>query len=50
MLIDFTMIPEYIKESILTEYEKKPAGDKNSVLNYLIKHRCRMLLNEVEEF
>lgn len=50
ILIDFSMIPEYIKNGILAEYEKKPTGDKNQVLNYLIKHRCRLLLNEVEEF
>lgn len=50
VLIDFSMIPEYIKDGILAEYEKKPTGDKNQVLNYLIKHRCRLLLNEVEEF
>lgn len=50
VLIDFSMIPQYIKDGILAEYEKKPTGDKNQVLNYLIKHRCRLLLNEVEEF
>lgn len=50
VLIDFAHIPEYIKTSILEEYEKKPSGDKNSVMNYLIKHKCRLLLNEVEDF
>jgi hypothetical protein len=50
VLIDFAHIPEYIKKSILDEYEKSPRGDKNSVMGYLIKHKCRLLLNEVEEF
>jgi hypothetical protein len=50
VLIDFSQIPEYIKKSILDEYEKTPQGDKNSVMNYLIKHKCRLLLNEVEDF
>lgn len=49
-LIDFTQIPEYIKEAVLVEYEKKPTGDKNSVMNYLIKNKCRLLLEEIEDF
>lgn len=49
-LVDFEYIPEDIKKSILDEYEKPSVGDKNSVMNYLIKHKCRMLLNEIEDF
>lgn len=49
-LIDFSFIPEYIRDSILDEFEKSPKGNKNSVMNYLIKNRCRELLNDVEHF
>lgn len=49
-LVSFAYIPEDIKKIILDEYEKPSVGDKNSVMNYLIKNKCRMLLNEIEDF
>lgn len=51
-LVDFEFIPEDVTQAILAEYElnKKPKGDKMSVYNYLVSHRCRNLLTEIEEF
>ena len=49
-LVNFKFIPEDIKESILEAFEVKPTGDKNAIMNYLIKKKCRLLLNEIEEF
>jgi hypothetical protein len=49
-LVNFKHIPEDIKEIILAEFEKKPKGDKNSIMNYLIKHKCRLLLDNLEDF
>jgi len=49
-LVDFEYIPEEVKTSIIQEYEKPAIGDKNSVMNYLIKNKCRLLLNEIEDF
>lgn len=49
-LVDFSYIPEYIKEAVVSEHRKEPVGDKNSVMSYLIKNKCRLLLNEIEEF
>ena len=49
-LVDFKYIPDDIKESIMTAYEVPAKGDKNAIMNYLIKNRCRNLLNEIEEF
>lgn len=49
-LVNFDHIPEDIKNMIMTEYDVPASGDKNSVMNYLIKNRCRNLLEEVEEF
>ena len=49
-LVDFEYIPEEVKQSIIAEYEKPATGNKNSVMNYLIKNRCRLLLNEIEDF
>jgi hypothetical protein len=49
-LVSFKHIPDDIKESIMQAFEVKPTGDKNAIMNYLIKKKCRLLLNEIEEF
>lgn len=50
-LVDLTQIPEDIQDSIVSQYESYIVkGDKMSVFNYLVSKRCRMLLNEIEEF
>lgn len=50
VLVDFKHIPEDIKESVMTAFEVPVRGDKNAIMNYLIKNKCRLLLNEIEEF
>ena len=50
-LINLDMIPDAIQQKILDIYlGASPKGDKMSVYNYLMKHRCNLLLDEVEEF
>ncbi len=49
-LVDFAFIPEELKDIIMEAYEAPALGDKNSVFNYLVKNRCRMLLDEINEF
>jgi hypothetical protein len=50
-LVDFEHIPPDVKESIIVAYiSNKPKGDKMSIMNYLMEHRCRLLLDEIEEF
>lgn len=50
-LIDFEFIPEDVYKSVIDTYEnKKVLGDKMSIMNYLIKNKCRLLLDELEEF
>lgn len=50
-LVDFDFIPEDVRQSIIDSYiNNKPKGDKMSVMNYLIQHRCRLLLDEIEDF
>ena len=50
-LVDFDHIPADVKESIIVAYiSSKPKGDKMSIMNYLMEHRCRLLLDEIEEF
>ena len=51
VLVNFEHIPEDIQKTILDSYlSSKPKGDKMSIMNYLIANRCRLLLDEIEEF
>lgn len=50
VLVNFKHIPEDIKKTVMEAFEVPPKGDKNAIMNYLIKNRCRLLLNEIEEF
>lgn len=50
-LINLDKIPHDIEETILDAYiNSNPKGDKMSIYNYLIKNKCRLLLDEIEEF
>lgn len=50
-LIDLDYIPEDVCETIIHRYvNQEIKGNKASIMNYLIKKKCRLLLNEIEEF
>jgi hypothetical protein len=50
-LVNFDFIPETLAKTIIYTYENtKPKGDKNSIMEYLIKNQCRLLLDEIEDF
>lgn len=50
-LIDFKHIPVDLKQEIITTYQNMTVKkDKTAIMNYLIKHRCRELLNSLEDF
>lgn len=50
-LIDFQYIPDDLKKNIVTTYEQaKPVKDRMQIMNYLIKNKCRMLLDNIEDF
>jgi hypothetical protein len=50
-LVDFNHIPEKISQTIVENYlNNPPKGDKMSAMKYLMEHRCRLLLEEIEEF
>jgi hypothetical protein len=50
-LVDFDFIPEDVSKSIIDTYlNNKPTGDKMAIMNYLIEHKCRLLLDELEDF
>lgn len=50
-LVAFDNIPADVKNDIVNTYiSNKPKGDKMTIMNYLIEHRCRLLLDELEDF
>jgi hypothetical protein len=50
-LVDFNFIPENIQNAIIGCYlNNPPKGDKMTAMKYLMDHRCRLLLEEIEEF
>jgi len=49
-LVDFKFIPQDIKNTVLEAYEQPSKGNKAAIMNYLIKNKCRLLLNEIEDF
>ena len=49
-LIDLSMIPEDIKENIINTYENQKVAPRAKILDYLIKKRCKMLVDSVQEF
>ena len=51
MLVAFDNIPADVKKTIVDTYlSNKPTGDKQTVFNYLVEHRCRLLLEEIDDF
>lgn len=50
-LVSFEYIPEDVQTEIIETYlNNKPTGDKMKVMDYLIKHRCRLLLDDLDDF
>lgn len=49
-MIDLAYVPEAVKQNIINTYEKATTAPKMKVLNYLIKKRCKLLIEVVEEF
>ena len=50
-LISFDFIPEDVSQPIIEAYlNSKPVKDKMKIMTYLAKHRCKLLLEELEDF
>lgn len=50
-LISFDRIPEDVTKEIMDAYlNSNPTKDKMKIMNYLAKHRCKLLLEEIEDF
>jgi len=49
-LIDLSYVPEEIKESIISKYDSTKIASRSKILNYLIKNRCKMLMDCIQDF
>jgi len=50
-LVDFEFIPAEVSEEIINRFETSVVvSDKMKIMNYLIKNRCRILLDNIEGF
>jgi hypothetical protein len=50
-LVDFDFIPPDVSEDIIKAYINIiPNTDKMKIMNYLMENRCRLLLDEIEDF
>ena len=51
-LIDFDYIPQEIADKIIATYKGTEGvkADKSKIFNYFIKHRCKNLLDSIQEF
>jgi len=50
MLIDLTKIPENLRETILKEYDEAISHNKQKLMNYMITHRLKNLMEVIDEF
>jgi hypothetical protein len=49
-MIDMTMIPKDVENTILVEFSKEPFGKRSNMLNYFIQKNLKYLMNYIEEF
>ncbi len=49
-LVDFTQIPETIKNSIINNFESQPKKDRSQLLNYFVENKMKNMLELLEEF
>lgn len=50
MLVDFTQIPDNIKNSIINNFVGQPKKDKSKLLNFFIEHKMKNMLELIEDF
>lgn len=49
-LIDLSQVPAYIKEQVMTEWQKDNENDRSQLLNYFIKNKLKNLMEVISEF
>lgn len=50
MLVDLSMIPNYLQEEIINTFTNYPARDRSQLLNYFMSNRMKQMIEHIEEF
>ena len=50
VLVDFREIPKDVEESIINNFVNQPKKDKSQLLNYFIKHKMKLLMDDLDQF
>lgn len=49
-LIDLSMVPENIKEKVMSEYEEQGKKDRKDLFNYFVKNKLKNLIEHIGDF
>ena len=49
-LVDLSMVPDYIKEAVISKYNEESGKDRSKLFNYFISHKLKLLMENVGEF
>ena len=49
-LIDLEFTPQHLQDLVIVEYNKKIVGNKMKTYEYLAKNKCKMLMEDVDQF
>lgn len=49
-MIDLSEAPKPLKQEIINTFEASKPAHKMKILNYLIKNRCKLLIEDIEDF
>ena len=49
-LVDLTMIPNNIRESVITKYQQEEGKSSNKLFNYFFTHKLKLLMDSVGDF
>jgi hypothetical protein len=49
-LVDLSMTPQEIKDSVISSYEKQKGKSRAQLLNYFVKYRLRNMMEVAEDF
>ena len=49
-LIDLEFIPDDLRQEILVQYNNAVSGDRSKLFNYFVKHRLKILMENIQEF
>lgn len=50
VLVDFREIPKDVEDSIINNFVNQPKKDKSQLLNYFIKHKMKLLMDDLDQF